>query len=126
MIEKFTYRPGICNIDSVGVRWRKRLGIISLATGVISMIVLYVFHFGPAFRFIIGSGFGFMTALNFLQASEHFCIMNARGRTFETSLKRNGIKDDSEKEKDMKKMRSMIGKSLIYALLGGFAALLPF
>jgi hypothetical protein len=125
MQEQFTYQPGVCNIDNTGVLWRKRLGYITLAAGIISMFVLYYLHFGMIFRFIIGAGFGYAAGLNLLQAKEHFCIMNASKRTFETSLHKTKITDDINKDLDKKKMRSMIGKALLYALIGGCFGLLP-
>jgi hypothetical protein len=123
--ENFVYEPGVCNIDIAGVRTRKRLGNISLVTGIICMTVLYIFHFGMPFRFIIGAGFGYIVALNFLQAKEHFCVMNARRRTVEIGLRAVKITDDSKKELDLKKMRRMIGMSLLYALAGGCLGLMP-
>ena len=123
---QFTYEPGICNIDSVGTRWRKRLAFISLIAGIISMVALYFFHFGMIFRVVIGAGFGFTTAINFLQAKEHFCVTNASRRTYEISLRKIKIKDDQGKEKDLKKMSAMIRKALLYSLLGAKCGLLPF
>jgi hypothetical protein len=121
----FNYEPGLCNIDSTGIRWRKKLGVICLIAGIASLSTMYIVHFDAVYRFIVGAGFGYMAALNFIQAHEHFCVFNASKRTFETSLKKIKIKDDTGKEKDMKKMRSVIGKSLLYAALGGLLSLLP-
>src|ERR1700730_868646 len=106
--EQFTYQPGVCNIDSAGVQWRKRLGYICLSAGVLSLPAIYYIHLGLIFRFIICAGFGFTASLNFLQAKEHFCVMNASTRTFETSLHKTKITDDLYKELDVKKMRNMI------------------
>src|SRR4051812_2853780 len=96
--EHFTYQPGVCNIDRVGVSWRKKLGYVCLFGGVISLVILYYLHYGMLFRFAIGAGFGYTTSLNFLQAKEHFCVMNARKGTFEVSLKKTKIADDLYKE----------------------------
>ena len=125
MQEQFTYQPGVCNIDSAGVRWRKRLGFICLVAGVLSLPVIYYVHVGLIFRFVICAGFGFTASLNLLQAKEHFCVMNATKRTFETSLHQTKIIDDIYKKLDMKKRRSMMGKALIYALAAGCLGLLP-
>lgn len=125
MQEQFTYRPGVCNIDSKGVQWRKNLGYVCLSAGVLSFPVVYYIHLGPAFRFIICAGFGFAAALNFLEAKEHFCVMNASQRTFEISLHKTKITDDIYKDLDMKKQRGMIGKSLLYAALAGCLGFLP-
>src|SRR5689334_15558798 len=103
--EEFQYQPGVCNIDSSGVRWRKRLGYICLAAWVLSLAIMYSIHFGVVFRVLIDAGFGYMTALNFIQAKEHFCAMNASKRTYEISLRRMKITDDTGKDKDLKKMR---------------------
>ena len=123
--EQYTYQPGICNIDDTGARWRKRLAYAALIGGVISMAALYYFHYGMIFRVIIGFGFGYSTALNFIQGKEHFCVMNASKRTYETSLVKTKIVDDLYKDLDKKKMRGMIGKSLLFASLGGYLGLLP-
>ena len=123
--EQFTYQPGVCNIDNIGVLWRKRLGYITLIVGIISMAALYYLHFGMVFRFIIGAGFGYASGLNLLQAKEHFCVMNASKRTFEISQHKTKITDDIYKDLDKKKMRTMIGKALLYALIGGSLGLLP-
>ena len=123
--EQFTYQPGVCNIDSAGILWRKRLGYVTLITGILSMVILYYIHFGMIFRFIIGAGFGYASGLNLLQAKEHFCVMNASKRTYETSLRKTKITDDIYKDLDRKKMRGMIGKALLYALIGGCLGLLP-
>ncbi|MFI5262928.1 MAG: hypothetical protein ACHQM6_00275 [Candidatus Kapaibacterium sp.] len=123
--EEFTYEPGVCNIDSAGVRWRKRLAYICLIAGAASLGVMYYIHFGMIFRFIVGAGFGYMTSLNFIQAKEHFCIMNASKRTFEISLHRTKIVDDLYKDLDLKKMRNVIGRSLVFAALGGCLGFLP-
>ncbi len=125
MPEEFKYQPGVCNIDDAGVRWRKRLAYICLVGGIASLVLLYYFHFGIVFRFCIGAGFGYMTSLNFIQAKEHFCIMNAAKRTFEVSLRQTKITDDLYKDLDMKKRRSMLGRSLIFAVIGGCLGLLP-
>jgi hypothetical protein len=124
--EIFAYEPGVCNIDSTGVRWRKRLGYISLVIGMVSMGLMYDVHIGQIYRFILGAGFGFVSALNLLQASEHFCVTNATKRTYEISLKRSKITNDLYKEQDMRKSRKMIWRSLIYTLLAGCLGLLPF
>jgi hypothetical protein len=123
--ETFTYQPGVCNIDNKGVRWRRKLGYICLFVGLISMGVIYEIHLGQVLRFIIGAGFGFAAALNLIQAKEHFCVMNASKRTYETSLHKTKITDDLYKDADVKKRRSMIAKSLIYAALAGCLGLLP-
>ena len=120
----FNYQAGVCNIDTTGVRWRKKLGFICLIAGITSLSIMYIVHFDGVYRFIVGAGFGYM-ALNLIQAHEHFCIFNASKRTFETSLRKIRIKDDTGKDKDMKKMRSVIGKSLVFAGLGGLMGLLP-
>ena len=123
--EQFTYQPGVCNIDSTGVHWRKRLGYVCLAAGIVSLPVMYYIHLAIIFRVILCAGFGFTASLNFLQAKEHFCVMNASKRTFETSMHQTKIIDDLYKDLDMKKRRSMIGKALIYALAAGCLGLLP-
>ncbi len=123
--EQYTYQPGICNIDDTGVKWRKRLAYAALIGGIISMAALYYFHYGMLFRIIIGFGFGYSTALNFIQAKEHFCVMNAAKRTYEKDLMKTKIIDDLYKDLDKKKMRGMIAKSLLFAALGGCLGLLP-
>ena len=124
--EQFMYQPGVCNIDATGVRWRNRLAYSALIGGVLSMAALYYFHYGFFFRVIIGFGFGYSTALNFFQAKEHFCVMNAAKRTYESHLVKTKITDDLDKDLDKKKMRGMIIKSLLFAALGGCLGLLPF
>ena len=123
--EKFSYQPGVCNIDSSGIRWRKNLGLVCLVVGILSLGTLYWFHFGMIFRFSIGAGFGFGASLNLIQAREHFCVINASRRTFETSLRRTKITDDLYKDIDLKKMRNMLAKSIMFALAGGCLGLLP-
>jgi hypothetical protein len=123
--EQFTYQPGVCNIDSKGVEWRRKLGYIALAAGFISLAAMYYFHFGLVFRFIINAGFGYAAALNFLQAKNRFCVFNASKRTFEVSLHKTKIMDDLYKELDLKKMRSMIGKSILIAVAAGCLGLIP-
>jgi len=104
---------------------RKRLGYLALIGGVISMILLYYFHYNSVFRAIIGVGFGYSTSLNFLQAKEHFCVMNAAKRTYETSLVKTKITDDIYKDLDKKKMRNIVWKAILFAALGGSLGLLP-
>jgi hypothetical protein len=123
--EHFQYEPGVCNIDITGIQWRKKLGTICLITGIVSLTAMYYVHFEEVYRSIVGAGFGYMTALNFIQAKEHFCVFNASRRTFETFLKKTKITNDLGKDKDFKKMRSVIGKSLLFALIGALAGLLP-
>jgi len=123
--EDFHYLPGECNIDSVGVRWRRRLGYICLIAGLASLGAMYYVHFGMIFRFMIGAGFGYMTSLNFIEAKEHFCVMNASKRTYEVSLYRTKIVDDLYKELDLKKMRNVLVRSMIFAIAGGCLGLLP-
>ena len=123
--EQFRYQPGVCNIDDTGVRWRKRLAYAALIGGVISMTTLYYFHYGMIFRVIIGFGFGYSSALNFFQAKEHFCVMNASKRTYEKDLVKTKIMDDLYKDVDMRKTRIMVGKALIYSLAAGCLGLLP-
>jgi hypothetical protein len=123
--EQFTYQPGICNIDNAGVHWRKRLGYICLIAGIVSLAVMYYIHLGIIYRYILCAGFGFTTSLNLFQAKEHFCVMNASKRTFETSMHQTKIVDDLYKDLDMKKRRSMMGKAFLYALAAGCLGLLP-
>ncbi|MDP4219545.1 MAG: hypothetical protein Q8916_00345 [Bacteroidota bacterium] len=123
--EQFVYQPGVCNIDSAGVRWRRRLGYITVAAGVVSIAALFYLQFGPVFRFLICAGFTFAASVNFLQAKEHFCIANASMRTFEISLQRTKIADDLYKDLDLKKRRRLLLTSLIYAAIGGCLGLLP-
>jgi hypothetical protein len=123
--EEFFYQPGICNMDDKGVRWRKRLGYICLIAAIGSFAVMFYVHFGMVFRFIIGAGFGYMTSLNFIEAKERFCVMNASKRTFETSLHRTKITDDLYKDLDLKKMRSIFWRSFMFAVIGGCLGLLP-
>jgi hypothetical protein len=123
--EQFTYEPGVCNIDRAGVRWRKNLAFVCLISWIVSLAVMHYIHFGILFRVIIGAGFGYMTALNIIQAREHFCVMNASKRTFEMNLRKRKITDDLYKDLDRKKMRSVIGRSLIFAAIGGCLGLLP-
>lgn len=125
MQQEFEYKPGICNIDNAGVRWRKRLAYISLAGLLAALIIFHFSSFGPIFRFIVCAGFGYAAALNFIQAREHFCVMNASKRTFETSLHKTKIANDIYKDLDMKKMRSVIGRSILFAAAGGCLGLLP-
>ena len=124
-LEQFTYQPGVCNIDSNGVYWRKRLGYICLAAAIVSLSVMYYVHLGIIYRFILCAGFGFITSLNFLEAKEHFCVVNATSRTFESSMHKTKIIDDLYKDQDMRKTRSMMGKAFIYALMAGCLGLLP-
>ena len=112
-------------MDNAGIRWRKNLGMICLIAGMLSLGVMYYVHFGMIFRFIIGAGFGFTTSVNFIQAREQFCVVSASNRTFETSLHRTKIANDLYKDVDLKKMRSIMIRSLMYALLGGCLGLLP-
>lgn len=123
--DQFAYEPGVCNIDSKGVYWRKRLGYICLTVGIVSLPVMYYIHLGMIYRFILCAGFGFTASLNFLQAKEHFCVVNATSRTFESSLHKTKIIDDLYKDLDMRKTRNMMGKALIYALAAGCLGLLP-
>ena len=123
--EQFIYQPGVCNMDSTGIRWRKKLGLICLIAGIVSLGAMYYVHFGMIFRFIIGAGFGFTTSVNFIQAREQFCVVSASNRTFETSLHRTKIANDLYKDVDLRKMRSIMIRSLMYALLGGCLGLLP-
>jgi hypothetical protein len=123
--EQFIYEPGVCNIDRKGVRWRKRLGYICLIAGAASLAVMYYIHFGLVFRFFIGAGFGYATSLNLIEASEQFCVMNASKRTFETSLHRTKIVNDLYKDLDLKKMRNVLGRSILFSIIGGCLGLLP-
>ncbi|MEP7234030.1 MAG: hypothetical protein ABI778_01920 [Ignavibacteriota bacterium] len=121
----FQYQPGVCNIDSTGIRWRRRLGYICLMTGIASLGLMYWFGLGMIFRFVIGFGFGYMSSLNFIQAREHFCVMNSSKRTFEIGLHRMKIADDIYEAAGRKKMMSVIARSLGFALAGGCLGLLP-
>jgi len=125
MTQQFTYQPGVCNIDNTGAQARKKLAYIGLVLGMIVLGLLYYFHIHLIYRVIVGAGTGSTTALNLFQARDHFCVTNASLRTFETSLHRTKITNDLYKDADRKKMRSMIGKSLIYAVIGGCLGLLP-
>lgn len=123
--EEFRYQPGVCNIDRTGVRWRRNLAYASSAGFIAALVIFHFADFGPVFRFIVCAGFGYAAALNFLQAREHFCVMNASKRTFETTLHKTKIVDDIYKDLDMKKMRSVIGRSILFAAAGGSLGLLP-
>lgn len=123
--EHFVYQPGICNIDSTGVRARKKLAYFSLIAGLIALTLAYYFHIHLVLRFIIGAASGYAVSLNVLQAKEHFCVMNAIKGTYETSLKSTKITSDIYKDLDRKKMRTMMGMTLIYSLIGGCLGLVP-
>lgn len=93
--------------------------------GLLSLPAMYYIHLGLIFRFIICAGFGFTASLNLLQAKEHFCVVNASKRTFESSMHQTKIIDDLYKDIDMRKTASLMGKVLIYALAAGCLGLLP-
>ena len=123
--EKFQYQPGVCNIDTAGVRWRRNLAYVSSAGFFAAIVIFHFTEFGLVFRFIVCAGFAYAAALNFIQAREHFCVFNASKRTFETSLKKTKITNDIYKDIDRKKMQSMIGRALLFAAAGGCIGLLP-
>lgn len=125
MQKEFEYQPGICNIDNTGAKWRRNLAIVSLAGFIAALVIFHFTSFGPIFRFIICTGFAYAASLNFIQAREHFCVFNASKRTVETSLKKTKIVNDIYKDMDMKRMRSINGRSILFAAAGGCIGLLP-
>ena len=123
--DQFTYQPGVCNIDNAGVLARKRLAYFSIIAGVIALTLAYYLHIHLVFRVMIGGASGYAVSLNFLQAKEHFCVMNAIKGTYEISLNSTKIANDIYKDLDRKKMRSMMARTLIYTIIGGCLGLLP-
>lgn len=122
---EFTYVPGACNIDAKGTQFRKRLYYISLVAGVIAIVAMYMTGFPMIYRVIISAGFGFAASLNYFQARDHFCVMNATSRTIETGLKRSKIADDLYKDLDLKKRNKMMVKTLVITVLSAALGLLP-
>ena len=126
MIEQVTYEAGVCNVDLVGTRLRKRIGYVCLGVGVVAAVLLFVFHVEPIFRFIAIAGFAAGASLNLLQAQEHFCIANAMQGTFEIDMKRTKIGRNPVQEKlDKKKMQTIIAKTALIAIVAGTFGLLP-
>lgn len=121
----FAYKPGECNIDEKGVRFRKQLYYITLVAGILSVVAMYWAGLPMLYRVIACAGFGFGASLNYFQASEHFCVTNATSRTMEIGLKRSKIVDDLYKDLDLKKRNKLLGKTLLVTALSAALGLLP-
>ncbi|MEI8135222.1 MAG: hypothetical protein WCH46_09160 [bacterium] len=122
---EFTYQPGICNIDRKGVEVRKKLGYLCILGFVIELVLQHFIEMGPVIRFAVGGVFGYIIAINFLQAREQFCVMNAAKNTYEVGLRKVFIGNSPKRGLDQKKMRSMITRCLCFSLIGGAVALIP-
>jgi hypothetical protein len=124
--EPFQYQPGVCNIDRAGVRTRRMLGIASAVVGVIALVGMNYFLYPMPVRFIIMAGFGFTTAINFIQAREQFCVTNASLGTIEIKGKRTKIRNDEFTRLDKKKRNKMILKALVATMLSGLLGAVSF
>lgn len=120
------YEAGVCNIDSAGIRLRKKLGTFTAIIGFIVLVIMFYFHIDPLFRFISTAGFAAGAALNFIQANEHFCVANSLKGTTEEGMKRTKVgRTEDQLQKDRKKMYSIIIKTAVTALAAGSFGLLP-
>ena len=126
MIDQTNYTAGVCNIDSEGIRIRRRNGFISIGLGIIVIPLLFTFHIEPLFRFIIIGGFAADAALNLLQAKEHFCVVNAMQGVYEVGMKRTKIgRSEAQATSDRKKMFRIYGMTIAIAIAAGSFGLLP-
>lgn len=120
------YKAGVCNIDAEGIRIRRRNGFICAGIGVVIIPVLFLLHIEPVLRFIIIGGCAGAAAVNFLQAREHFCVVNAMVGFYEVGLKRTKIgRSESQIKTDRKKMLQIYGKVIAIAIAAGSFGLLP-
>jgi hypothetical protein len=126
MTEQTIYSAGECNIDIVGIRLRKRIGMITGIVGLIVLGVMFYFRIEPMYRFIATAGFAAGAALNFIQANERFCVANSLQGTMEIGKFRKKIERTPEElRKDRTKTMSVIVKTAITALAAGSFGLLP-
>jgi hypothetical protein len=120
------YIAGVCNIDIIGIRYRKRIAFITAVTGIVVLGVMFYFRIDPLMRFIAAAGFAAGAALNILQAAERFCIANALAGTSEENLRRKKLsRTDDESRRDRRKVVTIVVKTVITALAAGTFALLP-
>jgi hypothetical protein len=126
MIDEAKYEAGVCNIDAEGIRVRRRHGFISIYIGVVAVALVFLLHVEPIIRFIIIGGCAGAAAVNFLQAREHFCVVNAMIGFYEVGLKRTKIgRSESQIKIDRKKMLQIYGKVIAIAIAAGSFGLLP-
>jgi hypothetical protein len=120
------YKAGVCNIDIEGIRLRKKLGTLTAIIGLIVVVVMFYLDIDPVFRFMITAGFGAGSALNIIQANEHFCVANSFQGMMEEGMKRTKVgRTEDQLQKDRKKMYSIIIKTAVTALAAGSFGLLP-
>jgi len=112
------YTPGVCNINSAEVAYRKKAGYIGAAVFVILLILLLLLDINRWSRLVLFAP-AFVAVIGFLQAKNKFCVAygsSGKQNAAEESSESKSIKDAGAIIKDKIKAKSMNLQAAIIAL----------
>jgi len=124
------YQPGSCNIGEAEIRQRKRIGMVGLIITSVLIFFHLIFSFVPDYSpfwgiFIFPSSL--VMTIGLVQAKERFCAAYGLTNKYNLSEKLNltlKVTDENSKTKDKLKSYIIIIKSILYALIVSFSAII--
>jgi hypothetical protein len=122
------YQPGVCNIGPAEIRTRRQSGILGAALTVVLLVGFVAFHVPDPWRLLIALPAG-VGASGFLQAAFHFCARFGMSGLFNFGTevgKTEAVHEQEYRRKDQRKALSILGLSLLAAIVVAvIAVLLP-
>lgn len=122
------YRPGVCNIGPAEIRRRRASGWIGVALAVAFLVVAFALALPAPWRLLVALPVG-LAAGGFLQAAFRFCArFGMKGLfNFGDVGVEEAVHETEWRRKDQRKAVSIVGLSLLIAVVVAVAAfLVPF
>lgn len=120
------YIPGVCNINTAEIAYRRKAGYVGLAIVIVGLIVLLLIG-APSWTRLLLILPAILSASGFLQAKNKFCVAyGAAGKqnASEGSDVAEDISDNSALETDKKRARQINIQSVVIGVIVGFLTVL--
>lgn len=113
------YVPGECNINSAEIAKRRNIGHVGLVVLIIILVILIVIGANRYYRILLFLP-AILSANGYLQAKNRFCVgyaMSGKQNARQGSSKASAIIDDSAREIDKNRAKSMNLQTTAIALI---------
>ena len=111
------YVPGVCNINTAEIAYRKNAEYFGLAISLVLFVLLFAFDINRYVRIVLFIPL-FIAAINYLQTKNKFCVMyGAAGKqnATEGSTAAEVVTNNKAAAKDKIKARSMNLQAMVIA-----------
>lgn len=126
--DQAAYVPGVCNINSNEIAYRKRVGNLGAVIFIALLIILLVLNVSHYFRLLLFLP-ALLAATGYLQARNKFCVGYAASgeqNAVEGSKQAAKVRKKADLAADKAKAKSINNQAFIYALaLTVIASFLP-